>query len=370
MMNILSQSLAGTVVVDLSRLLPGPMASAILADHGALVIEVDAMTSGGGAVTSTPLPSIGQNKKSVRLNLRTAKGHEILMDLVRGADVVLESFRPGAAAAMGVDYDSFIAVNPRLIFCSITGYGTDGANREKSGHDINFMAESGLMDLFTPPREEPKMPAVQAADVIGGALQAVVAILLALHKRSRTGIGRRIDISMANGALPLAAVALDLMRMGMPYRMGESVLTGALGCYGFYKAADGVYLAVGSLEEKIFSKLCDLLGCPELKPLQYDLESQNTVKERLAAIFGSKTSAEWIEALGSKNVCVSAMVSFKDAVEASSQPQEPGPGWSNPARLYMGPVSTPARGADTRKVLRTIGISESELDSLAESGVI
>ncbi|MFA6035220.1 MAG: CaiB/BaiF CoA-transferase family protein [Myxococcota bacterium] len=365
-------TLQGITVLDLSRLLPGPMASMILGDYGARVITIDTMVGGGGAVTSTRLASLERHKEILRINARSEKGHELLLDLVRRADVVIESFKPGSDRAMGLDYESLRAVNPALVYCSITGYGQTGPLSRMAGHDINFQGIAGIVDLSTPKGCDPVAPGVQTGDVMGGAMQAVIGVLLALYRRKQTGEGQFVDIAMADGLLPLLMLSVDMQRLGMPVRCGESILGGALACYGFYRTADNRHLAVGALEAKFFARLCAALGVPELAGVQYDMSVQDESRARLKEIFLKRTADEWEAMLGPLDVCVSKVATFEEVFENSQ--------FRARGMVDGGEIGVPVKqGAiDTREerpvakdaVLRELGLSEVQIDELRAQGAV
>ena len=365
-------TLEGITVLDLSRLLPGPMASMILGDYGARVIEVDTMVSGGGAVTSTHLPSLERHKEVLRINARSPGGHGLLLELVRRSDVVIESFRPGSDRGMGMDYESFRAVNPGIIYCSITEYGQSGPMSLKAGHDINFQSMAGVVDLSTPDGCEPVAPGVQTGDVMGGAMQAVIGVLLALYRRRQTGEGQFIDIAMADGLLPLLMLPVDMQRLGMPVRCGESILGGALACYGFYRTADGRHLAVGALEAKFFARLCAALGVPGLAGVQYDMSIQDESRARLQEIFLKKTADEWIAELGPLDVCVTKVATFAEVFDNShfrERGMVDGGGIGVPIKL--GAIDARGeRSVAKDTVLKELGLDDVEIELLKAQGVV
>jgi crotonobetainyl-CoA:carnitine CoA-transferase CaiB-like acyl-CoA transferase len=378
--------LEGVTVLDLSRLLPGPLASSVLADNGARVIEVDARVSSGEAVSRATLPSLHRKKESISLNVRTPRGHELFLELVKRADVVIESFRPQSARGIGVDYETARKVNPRIIFCSITGYGQTGPMSSMAGHDINYIASNGLADMLAPEGVSLSVPGIQLADVFGGSMQAVIGILLALMWRDKSGDGQHLDINMTEGAKALATLPFDFMRLGMPHRCGESVVGGGLGCYGFYRAADGAYLAVGALENKYFSRLCGALGVPELVPMHYDPDMQDQVRSRLQSVFSTKTAEQWDRELQAMDVCVTRVKKLEEATgqgsvtscevpETVSGAGVPGSfRFGQPVRLCDSPDVSPQRtappGGQTDAILRELGLGSEEIGILRRDGVV
>ncbi|MGA7143615.1 MAG: CaiB/BaiF CoA-transferase family protein, partial [Desulfobacterales bacterium] len=234
-------SLSNILVLDLSRLLPGPFCSMILADHGARVISVeDRRFLSDDFFIST----VNRNKEHMTLNLKTPQGKEIFFRLAAKADVLMEGFRPGVVHRLGIDYDTVNNINPGIIYCSITGYGQNGTYRNRAGHDVNFMAYSGVLDLMGEPDRPPSIPVVQVADIAGGGMNAAIGILLALFARERTGKGQYIDISMTDGMISLLSLDLFLYQhTGESPKRGESTLSHRFAFYNTYETADGRYIS-------------------------------------------------------------------------------------------------------------------------------
>ncbi|HMJ01633.1 MAG TPA: CoA transferase, partial [Conexibacter sp.] len=245
--------LAGLKILDLSRLLPGGFCSLLLADLGAEVLKVEDMAMGDYVRWSPPFVegaedsarsalflSLNRNKRSIRIDLKSDAGKEVLLRLAREHDVLLESFRPGVLDRLGVGYERLKAENPGLVYCAITGYGQDGPKRDAAGHDMNYLALAGLLGITGEADGPPIQAAGQIADVGGGALMAAVGILAALRERERSGLGQVVDVSMADGALSwLAMVAARTLAEGVAPRRGELELAGGLTCYRPYRCADG-----------------------------------------------------------------------------------------------------------------------------------
>ena len=257
----MSAALDGLRVLDLSRLLPGGFCSLLLADFGADVLKVEDTGMGDyirwsppfheGAAPSANSASflaLNRGKRSIRLNLKSDEGREVLLALARDADVVIESFRPGVLDRLGAGYEAMRAVNPRIVYCAITGYGQDGPNRDRPGHDMNYLGLVGRLGLTGEPGGPPIQAAGQIADVGGGALTAAFGILAALRERDRSGEGQLVDVSMADGALTwLAMLAARYFADGVVPRRGETDLAGGLICYRPYACADG-WVTLGALE--------------------------------------------------------------------------------------------------------------------------
>jgi alpha-methylacyl-CoA racemase len=284
-------ALEGIRILDLTRLLPGAVATQWLAESGAEVIKVEQPSIGDYARDSYPalfeLTNLG--KKSVEIDLKENK--ELFLKMILSADVVLEGFRPGVMDRLGLGYDALRKLNPRLIYVSLTGYGPHDL---RAGHDVNYLAMSGVLDLNRAADGTPVIPGIQIADLAGGSMQAVIGILLAIEERHRTGVGRRVDVSMTDGL----DVLLPIARAG-----GSDLLSGKYACYRVYRAAHGTFVAVGALEPKFWANLCRELECEGLIELQF-AEEQMAVISVLASVFKTATAEEWFLRIGDKDCCV------------------------------------------------------------------
>jgi len=308
--------LAGLKVLDLSRLLPGPYATLVLADLGAQVDKVEE-PQGGDYLRQMP-PRFGEegahfyalnrNKRSIALDLKRPEGVNALKRLARRYDVLMESFRPGVMAKLGLSYAALSAENPRLIYCAISGYGQTGPDRLRAGHDLDYIARAGVLGLGGT-REAPAMPGAQLGDVGGGSLFALVGILAALFERQRTGKGRFLDVSMTEGSTAFIHMHLAARLLAgegaAPLARSGDPLNGGYAGYNLYRARDGKYLAVGALEPKFLGALLEKLGRPELLADAYDLGGgAERVRGELARLFGSQPRAHWLELLAGSDVCV------------------------------------------------------------------
>ena len=346
-------SLDNVVVLDLTRLLPGAVATAYLAQNGAEVIKIEQPGEGDYARAIAPEVFAATNggKKSVSIHLKDLRGRDLLLKLVAKADVLIEGFRPGTMSRLGLSYDVVREINPRLVYASLTGYGQAGPYASLAGHDVNYLALGGALSLNLP-----VIPGIQIADLAAGAMQAVIEILLALLERMRTGAGRHLDISMLAGVQSLLTVPLaEHRRTGREPQTGEEILSGRYACYNLYQASDGRWLAVGALETKFWAELCRQIGGEDLIPLQFDEESRGRVKERVAAIFRTRTAEEWFETLRDFDCCVTPLRTISEVAA-----ELPPPGSSSP----------PGLGEHTRTILRRCGIGDDQLDQLERDGVI
>ena len=296
-----SGALSGITVLDLSRLLPGPFCSMILADHGARVISVEDKRFMADDFFIT---TVNRNKEHMSLNLKTTEGKEIFFRLVKKTDIFLEGFRPGVVHRLGIDYDTVRNINAKIIYCSITGYGQTGPYRNRAGHDVNYLGYSGVLDLMGEPDRPPSIPGVQIADIAGGGMNAAIGVLLALLARERTGKGQYIDISMTDGMLGLLPLTLFFQqRTGEVPRRGESILSHRYAFYNTYETSDGRHISIGAVENRFWKKLCERMGVPEYTTLQYDENRREEILDFMRTSFKSKTLAEWEKELADLDVC-------------------------------------------------------------------
>jgi alpha-methylacyl-CoA racemase len=344
--------LRGIVILDLTRLLPGAVATQQLADGGAEVIKIEEPRSGDYAREMNPAVFAVTNggKKSVSIDLKHQRGRAAFLTLAREADVLIEGNRPGVMARLGLGYEELHAVNPRLIYVSLTGYGQHGSYAQLAGHDVNYMALGGVLGLNLP-----VIPGVQIADLVGGSLQAVNGILLALLGRNQTGEGRHVDVSMYAGVTALLTIPLAAWRStGREPMPGNEALSGRYACYNLYQASDERWLAVGALEPKFWAELCRRLGSEDLIARQFE-DSQDGVKERMASIFRTRPAADWFEELRDSDCCVTLVRTIPEV--AASLPDRQG-------------APPPALGQHTREVLSRSGFNAREIEDLELQGVI
>ncbi|HLX44480.1 MAG TPA: CoA transferase [Bryobacteraceae bacterium] len=315
-------ALDGITVLDLTRLLPGAVATQWLADFGAQVIKIERPGTGDyarqafdGGPENPIFAATNRGKKSIALDLKDAASKQRFLHLAKSADVVVEGFRPGVMDRLGLGYEVLREANPRLIYAALTGYGTEGKYAMLAGHDINYLALSGVLDLMGRKNEPPSLAGIQIADLAGGSMQMVIGILLALEARHRTGLGQRVDISMFDGSAALMAIPVAEFRAtGQPPERGNDLLNGGFACYQIYAAAGGSYVAVGALEPKFWRNLCRELLCEDLIEEQYAQDRQPEIKARIAGKFLGATAEEWFARLGTKDCCVTPVRNLKDAI--------------------------------------------------------
>ena len=311
--------LAGIRILDLTRLLPGPVATLHLADLGAEVIKIEdpqvgdyARTLGTGqGEDSAYFRMINRNKQGLRLDLKKPEGVEVFMRLALEADVIIESFRPGVMDKLGVGYATIAAVNPKIAYCSISGYGQDGPYKDLAGHDINYLGYAGVLDQIGSAGGNPAIPNFQIADLLGGALTAAMGILAAVIEAQRTGQGRYIDVSMTDSVL--AHTYFSMLRLndaGQSAPRGTDLLSGGLPCYATYRCADGKHMAVGALEGKFWKTACEVLGRPEWLKRQWDA----SLLGELAELFAIRPRDEWASLFAAVDCCITPILSPEEAL--------------------------------------------------------
>ena len=307
-------ALSGVKVLDLSRLLPGPYCTLMMADYGAEVIKIEEPEVGDYIRWRKPAINgigarhltINRNKKSIELNLKSPEGKEIFKKLAADADVILEGFRPGVMDRLGIGYDEISKINEGIVYCSLTGYGQTGPYSQLPGHDINFIGYSGILGLIGEKNGKPVIPGVQVADLGGGALMALSAITMALLHKERTGKGQYIDVSMLDGAVTwLYAAASDYFASGKVPERGKNRLDGHFAFYNIYETRDHKYLSVGAAEKKFWKEICELVGKPEWIDLHEGSEDvQEQLKREMSELFKQKDQKYWLDLLQTKDTCV------------------------------------------------------------------
>jgi len=380
--------LTGIRVLDLTRLLPGAFCTMLLADMGAEVIKVEDPDKGDYMRWTPPLVdgqsvlfnSLNRNKKSLTLNLKAEAGRDLLLRLVETADVLVEGNRPGVMKRLGLGWDRLHASNPRLVMCSITGYGQDGPFAARAGHDINYMATAGGLGLNGSSGGPPVPLSVQVADIGGGGQQPAVAILGALVAVQRGGEGRWLDVSMTDGAVSWMSLILAARGGGETVARGDQRLAGRHACYRVYACKGDGFYSVGALEPKFWAALCVAVGRPDLVGLQFaegvEGEEVHSVMEE---IFASRTRSEWERDLASLDACCEPVLGLD---EVASHPQVAARGLikSGKTGVEVRPAvqmrsdwrrkDPPGLGEDTADVLTAIGVDRKQLEDLKARAVI
>lgn len=392
----MSGPLSSLKILDFSTLLPGPFASLLLADMGAEVLRVESPTRpdllrvlpphDGGV--SAAHAYLNRNKRSIALDLKRPEAVEVVKRLVEEYDILIEQFRPGVMERLGLGYEALRAINPRLIYVSITGYGQTGPYRDRAGHDINYLAISGIAAQTGRKDSGPLPLGVQVADVAGGSFHAVMGLLAAVIHRQQSGEGQYLDISMTDCVFTLHAMGgAAYLACGQEPSMESQPLNGG-SFYDYYRTRDGRWLAVGSLEPQFMQQLCAALGRPELASLGLspDPEAQRQLKRELQIAFELHDFAEWCEIFAGLDACVEPMLSLAEAVEhpqikarglVVEVPREGGPGQRQigcPIR-FSGGLPAPRHigvkvGAHTEEVLRGLGYSEEQIAELRAGKVV
>ena len=382
------KALEGIKVIDLSKWLPGQYCGMVLGDFGAEVIKIDDIA---GDVTRQFIPqkekdmsywhlALNRNKKGMALDLRTKEGKEILRRLLLTADVVLEGYRPGFMAKLGLDYESIKRENPRLVYCSITGFGQTGKFKHKPAHDLNIVGLAGITSLDD--ADSACVADVQVS-AIGGSMNAVCGILLALFSRERTGQGQYVDISLYNTALSIEATAASSL-WGCK-ETGAEPFGRIAHYYNIYRTKDGKYITVGTIEPKFWQELCLLLGKEELGTRQFDFAQGKEIREELSKAFLTKTQQQWLDLIGDKEFCVTPVCSLEEAL-ASELAGESGMlaereedlgkvQYLQPAiRLSATPGSidrrAPRLGEHREEILSALGYAAEEIDRLKKEHII
>ena len=389
------QALDGIRVLDLSRMLPGPYCSMMLGDLGAEVIKIEEPKIGDPTRHTRPLvdgksaafAQVNRNKKSIAIDLKKPEGRNLFLKLASTADCILEQFRPGVVDRLGVGYKTVSEINPRAVYCSLTGFGQDGPHRDRSGHDLNYLALSGVLGLTTDQRGKPVIPGVQLADLAGGMI-AGFAILAALLARERTGRGQYVDVSMFDVMVSMLPVPAAHHFAGKTIPVGgKYVLSGAYPFYNVYETSDGKYMTLGALEPKFWANFCLKVGREDLIARQFDeSEHRDDLFQQVRTIFESRSQNEWIELMREADCCCEPVLSMTEAfshaqTRARELIRETGRDTSSVTdqlgfsyKLSDTPPRetrpAPALGENTDELLAAIGISNDELIRLKEAGVI
>ncbi|ADI02015.1 CaiB/BaiF CoA transferase family protein [Syntrophothermus lipocalidus] len=389
--------LAGIRVLDLSRYLPGPFCTQILADFGAEVIKVEDPGTGDLGRHLPPLIAgesarfytVNRNKKSITLDLRKEEAKEIFKKLTAVSDVVVDQFRPGVMDRLGLGYEELKKINPKLIYCAITGYGLSGPWRDMAGHDLNYLNLAGVTLLNGTKDSLPALCGVQIADIAGGTLYAVIGILMALIHRQKTGEGQLCDIAMLDGSVSLLAYTFgEWAGEGEVPRRGDGLLTGGYACYNVYETKDGQYVSVGAIEEKFWAQFCQKVGRPQYIEQQYRPEMQSEMIADLRNIMRTKTKQEWVDFFAEDDICFTPVLNLE---EVSEHPQvkaremiiklanfkESGkdvilPGIPIKLSTTPGEVkpSFPALGEHNDEVLSSVGYSREQIRKFREDKVV
>jgi crotonobetainyl-CoA:carnitine CoA-transferase CaiB-like acyl-CoA transferase len=389
----MSLPLNGLKILDFSTLLPGPYATQLLSDMGAEVLRIESPTRPDLLKMMPPMvgkvsaahATINRNKKSLALDLKKPQAKDIIKKLLSEYDIVVEQFRPGVMSRLGLGYSEVKAINPSVIYCSITGYGQTGPLKDRAGHDINYLALSGLASYSGTKESGPMLSATQIADIAGGSHHAVMAILAAYIQRTTNGEGQHLDISMSDAALSLntmfgAAALAD----AKPPGLGTEMLNGGL-FYGYYQTADDKYLSIGSLEPNFAAGLLSLLGLQDCMNLIADVRpaSQEKLKKAIQDKISAQSRTYWVEAFAAIDVCVEPVLDFNEAaqhphfVERGMVVQaldEHGNSVQQLKSALPFPATQVTMGAElgrhTQEVMQSLGYSNAEIEELAKQACV
>lgn len=383
--------LEGLKIIDLTRLAPGPYATMLLGDLGATVITVEPPPARRKGASASDIPVYGtdvarkaglnplfRSRRSIVIDLKKVRGKDILLELAHDADVFLEGFRPGVVHRLGIDYDSVRRVCPEIVYCSISGYGQEDERRSRSGHDITYLAESGLLSATCRDQIRPGIPLNVAGDLAAGGLIAAFGILAAIRGRERSGEGSFVDVSILHGLLSLLAPTAAWERAGAGTQSwGRGMLTGAAPFYDCYATADGQWIAIAANEAKFYREMCSALGLEELVDAQGDLERWPELRAALDAVFATKERAEWMQFLDRFDFPFAAVQSIEEAFDAelgtsgAATPEAPTvfvprlSAWAHESR----PIARHP-GQDTVEILSELGLPTEEIDDLLREGVV
>ena len=385
-------ALSGYKVLDFSTLLPGPYATMTLADLGAEVLKIsgkdkyDLVVNWPPVIEGTSVTGaqawLGRGKKTIHLNLKKPAAVEAVKKLITEYDIIVEQFRPGVMKKLGLGYDELREVNPRIIYCSITGYGQTGPLSLRAGHDINYMARAGIAAAAGRRDQGPSLYNFQIADVAGGSMNAVTSILAAIIYRERTGKGQYIDVSMQDSIVPFNSMDGASYFAGGDAPARESGLLNGGGIYDFYETSDGGYVSVGALEPKFWAALCDRLGFTDWRDGKILKTDQPMVKAALRKTFLSKTLQEWKEIFAEADACVEPVMSIEEVsrdehlVSRGMWPEVEIPltdgrtirQMGSPIHLSASPVEYRhagyPEGYHTKEILRGLGYSDEEIEDM------
>jgi alpha-methylacyl-CoA racemase len=385
--------LTGVTVLDLASVGPAARCTRILADYGATVVKVGTVAGSGAEAIQPPFYAYSGSRYLQRtaIDLKDPDGRNAFLALVGGADVVVESFRPGVIDRLGLGFDVLVDRNPGIILCSTTGYGQSGPRAAWAGHDINYLAVGGYL-ATTEPRSDggPPMSGATIADAAGGGMQAAMAIMAALIGRGSGGAGVHLDVSIADGVLWLTSLAVDeYLATGAPVGHGQNIITGRYACYDTYQASDGGWLAVGAIEPKFFANLCRLLECQQWTSHQLDDDVQDKIRADFRAAFAAKPRDVWVGELAAADTCVTPVLMVDELVDdeqyaarhAVVEAEAEGPDGATRFR-QVGPVlagmpeavvPVAARDAsvtDTDQLLGAAGLSAEHIRDLRGRGVV
>jgi len=371
-------------VVEMAGIGPAPMACMLLADLGADVVRVDRTGPSGLGLAMSPQHDVNaRGRRSVALDLKQPAGRDAVLRLVAKADVLVEGFRPGVMEKLGLGPEACAALNPGLVYGRMTGFGQQGPLSAAAGHDINYIALTGVLDAIGPAHGAPLAPLNLTGDYGGGALYLAFGVMAALYERQRSGLGQVVDAAMVDGAASLASFFFGLQAAGSwTEPRGQNLLDGGAPFYGCYETADGRWVAIGPLEPKFFALLAEALGLEErFVKRQYDRSLWPEMQEAIAATFKQRTRDQWCSRLEGTDACFAPVLSFEEAPAHAHATQrsafvnvagvvQPAPAPRFGRTPAADPRPAPQPGQDSQAVLLEAGYSEADLLALRQAGVL
>ena len=402
-------ALEGIKILDLTRVGPGPFCTMILGDLGADVIKIDAPPAidgrqagivrspdGEGGEKQAAYDAMNRNKKSIGLNLRSEAGRDIFYRLAEKVDVITDGFRPGVTKRLGIDYPTISKINPKIIYCSITGYGQDGPYSQLPGHDLNYISTAGALNLIGESDRPPVIPLNLLADYGGGGMSAVIGILGALIARDKTGRGQYVDVALTDSAITLlTSAATNYFQDDIQLGRGQTALGGGYPYYNLYETKDGKFVTIGCIEPWLWENLCREIGKEELIPFKFEREhfyrppngeKWQEVSFNLKKIFLTKTRDEWFELLSQKDIPIAKVYSMAEVftdpqvlqrqmvieVEHPTQGKVKQVGISIKLSDTPGKVRSPSPmlGEHTEEILEGLGYNKQQIDELRHEGTI
>lgn len=387
---MVASALEGICVLDLASVGPGARASRILADYGASVTKVGAVPRAGAVQITPPYYAYSGNRGMTRalFDLKSDDGREAFLALADGADVIIESFRPGVVDRLGIGYEALSARNPRIVYCSTSGFGQNGPRSSWAGHDVNYLGVSGFLDCTGRQADgRPALPGATVADIAAGGMQAAMAVMAALLRRGTTGVGEHLDVSIADGAFALMSLYVDeYLATGVEPGPGHYILTGRYACYDTYTCADGRHVAVGAIEPQFWRNLVRLLELDRYADAQTDDSLQDEIRAAMAERFATRPRDEWVALLGPADTCVTEVNSVaeavvneqtvarglvSDAVNADGvEFRQTAPVWSGTDASADAYVVRDPQVSDTADLLGVAGLDEARIAELIEMGAI
>ncbi len=381
--------LEGQTVLDLASVGPAARCAQILAQYGATVVQIGPPPGRAGVQIEPPAYAYSARRgwKNARVDLKTPGGRTAFLRLAAKADVILESFRPGVARRLGIGYEEVQKVNPRIVYCSTSGYGQTGPRAQWAGHDLNYLAAGGYLACSGRRADGgPALPGATVGDSAAGGMQAAIAILAALLRRAQTGEGAYLDVSVAEGVLFLTSLYVDqYLATGERPGPGHDMLTGRYACYDVYRARDGKWLAVAAIEPPFFANLCRALGLEQWIPHQTDDTCQEEIRAALSAAFARRDRDDWVAELAPQDTCVAPVYEIEELVEdphfsergvfaIARRPdgavfRQLGPVFAGAERA--GRYDLPDPGAtNTAELLRGAGFSDAQIERMQREGIV